>query len=106
MNLKKLMKQTNTKRETLAKELNIPLSTLDNYIAERREPKIEILMEIAKYFNVSLDELCGYDKYNKSSNIKTFNEDINKCYNLLISMSDEHIRMTYAYMQGLTEQEI
>ena len=41
----------------LAKELNISRPALANYEIGKREPSIEILIKLARYFNVSVDYL-------------------------------------------------
>ena len=106
MKLKELMKKTKTKRETLSNELQIPKATLDNYIAERRQPDIETIKKLAKYFNVTLDELCDYTiEQSKSENIKLSSDVENKCYNLLVSLTDEQAKTVYAYMMGLTNRK-
>lgn len=59
MKLKELMKKEKTKRETLANQLQIPTATLDNYIAERRQPDIDTLIKLADFYHTSIDYLVG-----------------------------------------------
>ncbi len=44
----------------VAKDLGIPQKTYCNYERNEREPSANMLIKIAKYFNVTLDELLGY----------------------------------------------
>lgn len=58
-------------REKLAKELNIPSTTLRNYETNVREPGHKFLRDISNFFNVSVDYLlCITDK--KEINNSTF----------------------------------
>ncbi|WP_333888258.1 helix-turn-helix domain-containing protein [Clostridium sp.] len=56
-NLKKLRTEKGLTQDELSKELNINRATYAHYETGRREPDIETLKLLAKYFNVSLDYL-------------------------------------------------
>lgn len=56
-----LRKKNNINREDLAKELEIPYTTLRNYENGLREPGHLFLIKVAKRFNVSTDYLLGID---------------------------------------------
>lgn len=58
MNLKKIREETGKTQKQVAKDLKINANTLCNYENENTEPKIEMLVKFANYFNVSLDYLC------------------------------------------------
>ncbi|QKS72378.1 helix-turn-helix transcriptional regulator [Paenalkalicoccus suaedae] len=47
------------KQEELAQKLNISKSSISMYEKDRREPSLELLREIALFFDVSVDELLG-----------------------------------------------
>lgn len=57
--LKLLLEFTNTQQKELANVLNISTSRISNYINDKRQPDIDIVVDIAKYFNVSTDFLLG-----------------------------------------------
>jgi len=57
MKLKELQKKTHKTREVVAKEIGIKKSNYDNYLNGRNKPKLDDLIKISKYFNVSLDYL-------------------------------------------------
>lgn len=57
--LKKLRDEAGMGQKELCDLFNIEQSTLANYENNRRTPKIDILLKIAKYFNVSTDYLLG-----------------------------------------------
>lgn len=55
----KLMKEKDVTRSELSDSLNINYQTLCKYLQDKRYPTDEILIDIANYFNVSLDYLIG-----------------------------------------------
>lgn len=72
-NLKLLRKQRNLTQQQLANILNITQQAYANYEMGIREPNMETLLLIAKYFGVSLDYLYGRDysdEYKYDINIK------------------------------------
>lgn len=74
-----LRKQFNLSQEDLAKQINVSRTIIGNYERNTNMPSIEVLVKIAKTFNVTVDfligegELSSYDK----DIIKRI-EDINK----------------------------
>ena len=56
-NIERLRKQKNLTQKQLAKVLNISSSTLSNYETQQRIPDIDIITNIAKYFQISIDDL-------------------------------------------------
>lgn len=56
-NLKYLREQRGLKQQELADILGVKQSTVGNWEAGKREPEINMLVCIAEYFNVSLDNL-------------------------------------------------
>jgi transcriptional regulator with XRE-family HTH domain len=83
--LKKLRRERNLKQKEVAEMLNISQQTYGNYEAGNREPSITTLIEIAKFYKVSLDVLVGrYEenniknitnevKYNRNSSVNIYN---------------------------------
>ena len=57
--LRKLLLDRGITQKQLAIDMNIPSSTLGNYIQDSREPDFKTLKQLADYFDVSLDYLCG-----------------------------------------------
>lgn len=59
--------------------LNIEQSTLANYENDKRVPKIDILIKLAEYYNVSVDYLLG---------LKKSDSEKNDCYNYFYEEGD------------------
>ena len=65
MKLKELRKLTNKTQEQVAKELNMQKQTYQNYELGKREPDINTLKNLAKYYRTSIDYLCDFDENNQ-----------------------------------------
>ncbi|MDR1781541.1 MAG: XRE family transcriptional regulator [Bacilli bacterium] len=59
--MKKLRESKKINQKTLANELGISQHRYSNYEREKRQPEYDILLKIAKYFNVTVDYLLGYE---------------------------------------------
>ena len=60
-NLKYLRKQKGLNQNDLAEILGIKRSTVGNWETDRREPELNMLVYIAKYFRVTIDDLLLKD---------------------------------------------
>ncbi len=60
-NLKKIRKAKKLTQSDVAKELNITVSAYGNYELGQRSPTPEMLIKLAKYFQVSIDYLLDYN---------------------------------------------
>jgi transcriptional regulator with XRE-family HTH domain len=56
-----LMKEHGTSQNQLAIILSVKQQTISRYINGEREPNIDTILEIAKYFDVSTDYLLGLE---------------------------------------------
>lgn len=52
-NLKYLREKNNLSQEDLAKVLNVELGAISHWENKRREPKMDMVLKIANYFNVN-----------------------------------------------------
>lgn len=60
--LKTAREQRGETQQQVAKNLGLPYTTYRNYELNLREPSIETLRAIARYFDLSLNYLLGYDE--------------------------------------------
>ncbi len=67
--LKSLRESEHKSQQEVCSALNIEQSTLANYENDKRTPKIDILINLAEYYHVSVDYILGItDQPNKISN--------------------------------------
>ncbi|APH06629.1 helix-turn-helix domain-containing protein [Bacillus weihaiensis] len=82
--VRELRKRKNMTLRELAAELEIPFTTLGNYERGDRSPDFGFVLDVAKYFNVSIDFLTkgddhiNYDEYLVSRYTKDINTMLNK----------------------------
>ncbi len=60
---KELRLERNLSLRELAEHIGINYSTIGCYETEKREPNIETLKKLTSFFEVSLDYICGDNKY-------------------------------------------
>lgn len=77
--LKYLRELKKKSQQEVCSILNIEQSTLANYENDKRVPKIDILIKLAEYYNVSVDCLLG---------LKKTNSETNDCYNYFYEEGD------------------
>ena len=58
-NIKHLRKEKNVTQDVLAKELNVSLKTVSHWETGYTEPSVAQLIQLASFFDVSVDELVG-----------------------------------------------
>ena len=88
--LKQLRNELGKSQIEVCEALHIEQSTLANYENEKRIPKIDILIKIASYYNVSVDYLLGND-VPKETSAKPNKETSN------IGKQEEHITDKKSY---------
>ena len=59
--IKELRAEKGLTQAQLAKALNLSLGTIANYEVNSIQPNPSVLLDIAKFFNITLDELFGYE---------------------------------------------
>ena len=69
--LKQLRIKKNIKQQDLAKALNVTKQSVSNWENNKRLPDINTLIQLADFYNCSLDYLVGRDL--KEDNLKTIN---------------------------------
>lgn len=61
-NLELLMQEKAVSQSQLAGILNVKQQTISRYIKGEREPSFDIVIEIAKYFNLTVGQLLGTEE--------------------------------------------
>lgn len=78
--LRVLRRSSNLKQEELAAVLNISKSAVSMYERDEREPSFQLIKQLAAYFNVTTDNLLGYqtnksNPHGKEINLEQLSED-------------------------------
>ncbi|WP_024622115.1 helix-turn-helix domain-containing protein [Metaclostridioides mangenotii] len=82
--LKELREKKGLSLEKLSEDLHVNKSTLSRIENELREPKRGFLEDCAKYFNVSVDYLLGYEDKGKNNKDVVEEKDIEKVIDELL----------------------
>lgn len=97
--LKELRQKSNITQWQLAEGLNLSPSSITMYENGRRLPDIPTIINIAKYFNVSVDYLIGNSDI-PNTNIISESE----LFNLINSLSQEKIDILKQFIEILTKE--
>lgn len=86
--LKELRKKRNLKQEEVAEAINISRQAYAKWETNGAEPSVSFLIELAKFFNVSIDYICGYTDVKAS-----YYKDLRLCryVNKCIEIYDEFL---------------
>ena len=63
--LRQIRKSRNLNQQKVAMDLNISREALSHYENGHREPSLEMLNRLSKYFNVSIDYLINGEEFKK-----------------------------------------
>lgn len=63
--LKAVRKARNLNQQKVAMDLNISREALSHYENGKREPSLDMLRKLSKYFNVSIDYLINGEEFKK-----------------------------------------
>ena len=96
MKLKELRGKTT--QQELEKTLGISQKTLSNYENGKTDPDIKTLIQIADYFNVSLDYLCNRQWNNQIGYIPEEKKDVVK---LILQLNEINTIKLFGYASGL-----
>ena len=93
--LKKLRDQHNLSTRALGDAVGTSNATISRYETGKRDPDLMLVYNIAKYFGVTIEYLCGED-------ISLDKENLNSIYSKL---SDESKKEAVKYITYLYEKE-
>ena len=101
MNLKKYQKESGKTIKETAQDLNIPFSTYNNYLIGYREPNLETVVKLSKYFKITTDELLGVD------NTKDVNlTEKNSLLKVIDSLTEIECHKLKIFAEGLISNRI
>ncbi len=98
--LKELRQKNNLTQFQLAEILNLSISSITMYENGRRLPDIPTIINIAKYFNVSVDYLIGNSDI-PNTNIISESELLN----LINKLSQEKLDILKQFIEILTKEK-
>lgn len=101
--LKELREEKGLKQSELAKILNISSSSVGMYETDRREPDDDLKLEIANYFNVSVDYLMG--KTNKRNSAISHDNEFIAFYEGYKDLEDEDKEVIQATINALKKKK-
>ena len=99
MNIKKQREKLGISQRQLAQKLNIPPQNLNRYEIGINEPNIKTLIQLADFFNISIDELLERDT--EIVNLKYLDETRKKLIKEILEMNDNAVARLDAFYEGL-----
>lgn len=100
MRLKELRECQGLSQTELASKLGIKRVTYNKYELENNEPDIKTMMDIANYFGVSLDYLCGRQFNSKIGYIPEDRVDLIK---VIANLPDKDFAQISNYVKGYVD---
>lgn len=76
LRLQRIRKQNGVSQEELAKKLHVQRQTISSYERGVSTPDIYILIAMADYFEVSVDELVGRNRKKKNEKKRRFTRSV------------------------------
>lgn len=105
MKLKELRNKTGITQKEMAKVLNVAHTTYNGYELGKISPDVKMLIKLADYFNVSIDELVGRETENL--NLKFVDETKKEIIKEILKLDTNLTNQVNAFLQGmkLAEEE-
>lgn len=92
-----LRKENHFTQEDVANKLNLNLSTYKAYETDRNTPKLELLKQLADFYEVSLDYLCCRQFNNQIGYIPDDKKDLIRD---ILSLNDSEAKAIHQYVKG------
>lgn len=102
--LENLLEENNLTQKQLSVDLHIANSTINGYVRKNREPDFEMLIRLARYFDVSADYLLGLsdDKKPAPSTLSSNEASLVHAYRTLIPERQELLLEQAKFYQYLS----
>lgn len=84
----------------VAKKLDLPISTYNQYETGKNQPSIETLCKLADFYHCSLDELVGRET--DVINLRMLDQEVSSLIKKIIKMNNEQKKATINFVTGLT----
>lgn len=102
MELKKYQKANKKTISETAKDLNLPISTFNNYLRETREPDIKTLIKLADYYNTTIDNLVG----RTTKNDLYISQEKKELHQMIEQLNERNYFQARIYVSGLLAGQI
>ena len=100
--LKALRENSKISQAVLAKELGVAQGTVGNWESGSRTPDLDMLVKIAKYFDVTVDHLLGVESGQKEKPAPISESELDALLiDSLVSLTPEELRQVNAFVQGM-----
>lgn len=98
MELEKLRKLNGLSKADVAKKLQLPYMTYNNYEVGRNEPNLSTLIKLADFYNITIDYLIGR---NFQGDVGYLNEKQRNLLLLIKKLNDVNIEKVASYTAGI-----
>lgn len=102
--LRFLRKRSNLTQDQLAKILNVSTSSIGMYERGEREPSFKVLIDIAKYFSVSIDYLLGNNQ-DENSTIQNPLQSLSDKDEYILHLQQDYPEL-FEFLRNATETEL
>lgn len=102
--LRFLRKRSNLTQDQLAKILNVSTSSIGMYERGEREPSFKVLIDIAKYFSVSIDYLLG-NNHDENSTIQNPLQSLSDKEEYILHLQQDYPEL-FEFLRNATETEL
>ena len=76
-NLKALVSAKNISMAQLSRETGVPPQTLNNWLSGQEPRSLKQVRSVARFFNITVDELCFGDEKNSNQILNAYSDEIN-----------------------------
>ena len=105
MRIKELMQEKGVQQQQMAEFLNVSRATIYKYQQGKAEPNIKTLIELADYFDVSLDYLCGRQNKNLIF-ADSLSKNKKELINLIKDLDDDSTLIALGFVAKLANKPI
>ncbi len=104
MKIKELRKRIGLKQDEVAIKIGLNVRTYQNYELGRREPDLKTLVQLADFFNVSLDELLERENC-KFINLNLIDDDKKNIIEMVMKLNKQNLNAVEAYILAKLENQ-